>query len=61
MRCKPIKIILIIFLGAFLASYLFAQKKFKESELPQKYQEWLNLVAYIILPQEKEIFSSIRK
>lgn len=56
MRRKPIKIMLIIFLCGLMVGYLFPQKKFKESELPQKYQEWLNLVAYIILPQEKEIF-----
>ncbi|MGQ9673218.1 MAG: GWxTD domain-containing protein, partial [Candidatus Aminicenantales bacterium] len=32
------------------------QKKLKESDLSPKYQEWLNLVAYIILPQEKDVF-----
>lgn len=56
MRLKPKKIILIILLWGLMVTYLFAQKKFRESELPQKYQEWLNLVAYIILPQEKEVF-----
>ncbi len=56
MRRKPIQIILTTFFCCIMVSYLLSQKKFKESELPQKYQEWLNLVAYIILPQEKEIF-----
>ncbi|MCX7973816.1 MAG: GWxTD domain-containing protein [Candidatus Aminicenantes bacterium] len=56
MRRKPFSIIVIIFLTCWLANSLFSQKKFKESELPSKYQEWLNLVAYIILPQEKEVF-----
>jgi len=56
MRRKPVLIIMILFIAGLMASSLFAQKKFKESELPQKYQEWLNLVAYIILPQEKEVF-----
>jgi GWxTD domain-containing protein len=32
------------------------QKKIKESDLVPKYQEWLNLVTYIILPQEKDVF-----
>lgn len=28
----------------------------KEENLPQKYRDWLKLVSYIILPQEKEVF-----
>lgn len=34
----------------------WAQKKLQVSDLPAKYQEWLNQVAYIILPQEKDVF-----
>ncbi len=37
--------------------HLYAQSKDKEiSSLPQKYQEWLKLVHYIILPQERDVF-----
>ena len=41
---------------ALLVAPVSAQKKIKESDLPAQYQEWLNLVAYIILPQEKDVF-----
>ncbi len=33
-----------------------AQQKMKEGDLSSKYQEWLKMVAYIILPQEKDVF-----
>ena len=46
----------LIILCLVLASLGWGQKKIKESELPPKYQEWLNLTAYIILPQEKDVF-----
>lgn len=55
-RYQPFQICLIIVLTCVLTISLSSQKKFKESELPQKYQEWLKLVTYIILPQEKEVF-----
>jgi GWxTD domain-containing protein len=48
-----------IILCLVLASLGWGQKKIKESELPPKYQEWLNLTAYIILPQEKEVFMKL--
>ncbi len=38
------------------SSLLPGQQKIKESELPQKYRDWLKLVAYIILPVEKDVF-----
>jgi GWxTD domain-containing protein len=34
-------------------------KKIKESDLGPKYQNWLNLTAYIILPQEKDVFMQL--
>jgi len=33
-----------------------APPKLKEKDLPQQYQDWLNLVSYIILPGEKDVF-----
>ncbi len=32
----------------------------KPAPLNQKYQDWLNLTTYIILPQEKEVFSKLQ-
>ncbi|MDD8015517.1 MAG: GWxTD domain-containing protein [Acidobacteriota bacterium] len=37
-----------------------AQKKVKESQLGQKYRDWLTLVTYIILPQEKDVFLQLQ-
>jgi GWxTD domain-containing protein len=35
---------------------LMAQQKVKEKDLPAQYQDWLNVVQYIIHPKEKEVF-----
>jgi len=53
MRNKATAIILIL---VFLAWVPGSQAKIKEKDLPQKYRDWLKLVSYIILPQEKEVF-----
>lgn len=36
-----------------------APKKTKESDLSPKYQEWLKLTAYLILPEEKDVFMKL--
>ncbi len=38
---------------------LFSGQKIKEKDLPQKYQEWLKITRYIILPEEREVFLSL--
>jgi len=45
-----------IFLFLFFACSLNFQAKIKEKDLPQKYRDWLKLVSYIILPQERDVF-----
>jgi len=52
--------ILTIILSGLLAGAAPAQKRVKVSELPAKYQEWLNLISYIILPQEKGVFLQLQ-
>jgi GWxTD domain-containing protein len=42
-----------------LTGPLVAQTKIREQDLPQQYQEWLKLVAYIIQPVEKEVFMKL--
>jgi hypothetical protein len=42
------------FILEILTSLLFPSSK--EENLSQKYKDWLKIVSYIILPQEKEIF-----
>jgi GWxTD domain-containing protein len=39
-----------------LAGLPAAGQKFAEKDLPRKYQDWLNLVAYHIQPVEKDVF-----
>ncbi|MDP2915097.1 MAG: GWxTD domain-containing protein, partial [Candidatus Aminicenantes bacterium] len=34
-------------------------RSLKEKDLPQKYQDWLKLVSYIILPAEREVFRQL--
>jgi GWxTD domain-containing protein len=36
-----------------------ASQKVKEADLEPKYQEWLKLTAYIILPEEKDVFMKL--
>lgn len=43
-------------LFSFSSPLLLAQAKVRESDLPAKYRQWLDLVHYIILPQEREVF-----
>lgn len=48
-----------LFIPCFLLllnSLIFSNQKIREKDLPQKYQEWLKLVSYIILPVEKDVF-----
>ncbi|MGA2532236.1 MAG: GWxTD domain-containing protein [Candidatus Aminicenantales bacterium] len=42
-----------------LPGLLFPQAKIKEKDLPQQYQEWLQLVAYIIQPVERDVFMKL--
>ncbi len=48
--------IVLLSLLVLLICPVLGQKKIKESDLRPQYQEWLNLVAYIIMPQEKDVF-----
>jgi len=48
-------LIVLIILMAAVNGYGIA-KKIKEKDLPKKYRDFLELVAYIILPEEKEVF-----
>lgn len=43
-------------LGLCLSWPAFPQQKVREKDLGAKFQQWLNLTAYIILPQEREVF-----
>jgi hypothetical protein len=49
-RNRPASILLAF---AFLAGAL-SGRPLHAQDLPQKYQDWLKLVSYIILPAEKE-------
>jgi GWxTD domain-containing protein len=42
-----------------LSGLLFPQAKTTEKDLPQQYQEWLKLVAYIIQPVERDVFMKL--
>ena len=42
-----------------LPGLLFPQAKITEKDLPQQYQEWLKIVAYIIQPVEREVFMKL--
>ncbi len=53
-------LILLFVLPFFWSSLLLAQAKVKETELPAKYRQWLDLVHYIILPQEREVFLKLQ-
>ena len=50
------KTALILLAALSLLSSAVAQKKVDEKDLGPKYQNWLKLTAYVILPQEKDIF-----
>ncbi|MFQ6070631.1 MAG: GWxTD domain-containing protein [Candidatus Aminicenantales bacterium] len=51
-------LIFILILLFFIPSFLSA-KKIREKDLPEKYQEWLKLTRYIILPEEREVFMQL--
>jgi GWxTD domain-containing protein len=50
---------LITLLAALLAGPAAAQTKIKEKDLTPRHQEWLHLVAYIMLPAERDVFLSL--
>jgi GWxTD domain-containing protein len=51
----------LVVLCVVAAPCLLSQKKVKQEDLTPKYREWLNLVAYHILPQEKDVFLQLQK
>jgi len=53
MRLKTSRIPLFLLLTA---SLLCAAQKIRQKDLPQQYQDWLNLTAYIISEKEKDVF-----
>jgi GWxTD domain-containing protein len=50
------KTLLIILTVLGLLSPAVSQKKIEEKDLGLKYRDWLKLTAYVILPQEKDVF-----
>jgi len=40
----------------FIVTCLVPSQKIKEKDLPEKYRDFMKLVHYIILPQEKDVF-----
>lgn len=42
-----------------LSSIVSAGQTLREKNLPAKYQEWLKLTNYIILPKEKDVFMQL--
>jgi GWxTD domain-containing protein len=50
------KIALTLLTVLCIVSSAVSQKKARESDLGQKYRDWLKLTAYVILPQEKDVF-----
>ncbi len=44
----------------FISTSILFSQKIKEEELAPKYRDWLKLVDYIILPQEKEVFLQLK-
>jgi len=53
MRAKLSRIILFSLL---IISFVPAQQKLKEKDLPQRYREWLNQTRYIMYEEEREVF-----
>ena len=51
-----IRRLFICILVFLLSLQVFGQQKTKEGDLSQKFQEWLKLTAFFILPQEKDVF-----
>ncbi len=44
----------------FLSFSIVYPQKIREEDLAPKYKDWLKLVSYIILPQEKEVFLQLK-
>jgi GWxTD domain-containing protein len=52
-------LVLLVVFGLAAGRPLAAQLKVAEKDLAEKYREWLKLVAYIILPVEREVFMKL--
>ena len=50
------KRVILVFLLAAAVSFLPAQQKVKVKDLNQRYRDWLDLIQYIIHPEEREVF-----
>ena len=50
---------LILIFCLLFTSFLFSQKKIKEKDLPEKYQDWLKLTKYIIVEKELDVFMQL--
>lgn len=48
-----------MFLALLFGALVFPSQKLQEKELPQRFQDWLKHVAYIIRPEEKEVFMKL--
>ncbi len=46
-------------IAVLMAGLLSAQTKVKEKDLPARHQEWLQVISYLILPAEKDVFLSL--
>jgi GWxTD domain-containing protein len=44
----------------FLLSSAFSQRAVREKDLGPQFQDWLKLTAYVILPQEKDVFLQLQ-
>jgi len=62
MKTKSLGSIFLVILIVLFYSInpLIAQKKIKESDLAPKYRNWLNMVAYLIYPEEKNTFLQLQ-
>jgi len=49
-------VLIVTMVSLVVINNLAFSPKIKEKDLPKKYQDFLDLVAYIILPEEKEVF-----
>ena len=54
--CRAVRIVVLFLLIPQIFTSLSAQARLTEKDLSPKYGDWLRLVGYIILPQEKEVF-----
>jgi GWxTD domain-containing protein len=53
------KFLPLILFSFFAAAVLHPGQKIKEKDLAPKYQDWLKITRYIILPEEREVFFSL--